>query len=188
MNYFLILLILGLGGGGYYEYTILEQKAAADQQQLTSLSGKIDGLQSENKKLEDDKTQLTKTVADDQAEMTKLSAQTQTVQSTLAEAKMQAAHPSKSATPAVPTLPSNNLGTIVTLDGKTFRNCQLLKVEADGIVVNQSDGIIKISFGLMQPDLQKRFGYDPHQAAALTEDQVQFQEQQRQAAAQASGN
>lgn len=187
MNYFLILLIFGLSGGGYYEYTILQQNAEANQQQLTSLGGKIDTLQSENKKLEDDNTQSTKAVADDQAEITKLTTQIQTVQSAFDEAKTQAAHPPKTATPAV-TPPSNNLGTIATLDGKTFQNCQLLKVEADGIIVNDSDGIMKILFGLMQPDVQKRFGYDPHQAAALTEAQIRFQEQQRQAAAQASGN
>jgi hypothetical protein len=88
----------------------------------------------------------------------------------------------------VATPPTNTLGTITTLDGKTFQKCQLLKVDADGIVVNHSEGITKILYGLLPPELQKKFGYDPHQAAALTEAQIQFQEEQRKAAAQAAGN
>jgi hypothetical protein len=84
--------------------------------------------------------------------------------------------------------PGNNLGTITTLDGKTFQNCQLLGVKADRIVINYAGGITEILYGLMSPELQKRFGYDPHQAAGLTEAQIQFQEEQRKAAAQAAGN
>jgi hypothetical protein len=196
MNYFLLVLIVGLCGGGYYEYTLLEQKSAADQQQITDLDGKVDALQSENKKLEDDKAQLTKSVADAQTETADLTKQVQEAQSALAKAQAQAQSlqaataTSTTATTvaAAPSPPSNNLGTITTLDGKTYQNCQLLKVQADSIVVNDADGITEIKFGLMSPDLQKRFGYDPHQAAALTEAQIEYQEEQRQAAAQATGN
>jgi hypothetical protein len=193
MNYFLLMIIVGLCGGGYYEYTTLEQKSAADQQQITDLGGKVDTLQSENKALEDDKAQLTKSVADAKAELADLTKQVQAAQSALAEAQAQALQAAKAAMPATTAAaassrPTNNLGTIVTLDGKTFQNCQLLKVQADGIVVNDADGITEIRFGLMPPDLQKRFGYDPHQAANLTEAQIEYQEEQRQAAAQATGN
>jgi len=194
MNYFLLIIIVGLCGGGYYEYTLLEQKSAADQQQITDLGGKVDTLQSENKTLEDDKAQLTKSVANAQTELSDLTKQVQAAQSALAEAQAQAVQAAKAATPATttaaaaPSRPTNNLGTIGTLDGKTFQNCQLLKVQADGIVVNDADGITEIRFGLMPPDLQKRFGYDPHQAATLTEAQIEYQEEQRQAAAQAAGN
>ena len=58
----------------------------------------------------------------------------------------------------------------------------------EGIVVNDSEGIMEIMYGLMPPDLQKRFGYDPHQAATLTDAQIEYQEEKRQAAAQAAGN
>ena len=194
MNYFLLVIILGLCGGGYYEYTILEQNSSADQQQITNLGAKIDALQSENKRLEDDKAQLTKSVADAQTETADLTKQVQEAQSALAKAQAQALQSATAATmaattvAATPSRPSNNLGTIATLDGKTYQNCQLLKVQADGIVVNDADGITEIRFGLMPPDLQKRFGYDPHQAATLTDAQVQYQEEQRAAAAQAAGN
>jgi hypothetical protein len=194
MNYFLLVIIVGLCGGGYYEYTLLEQKSAADQQQITDLGGKVDTLQSENKTLEDDKAPLTKSLADAQAELVDLTKKVQAAQNALAKAQAQALQAAKAATPApttaadAPSRPTNNLGTIVTLDGKTFQNCQLLKIQADGIVVNDADGIIEIRFGLMPPDLQKRFGYDPHQAAMLTEAQIEYQEEQRQAAAQATVN
>jgi hypothetical protein len=193
MNYFLLLVILGLGGGGYYEYTVLQQKSAADQQQISDQATKLESLQSENKEIEDDKAQLTKSVADAQAQMADLTKQLQAAQSALAEAKEQALEAAKASQAATPTTvpaipPTNNLGTITTFDGKTFQSCQLLKVQADGIVVNYSGGITQISYGLMPPDLQKRFGYDPHQAAALTQAQIEFQEEQRKAAAQAGGN
>jgi hypothetical protein len=187
MNYFLLLLLVGVCCGGYYEYTVLQQNSIADQQQITDLGTKIDALKADNKKLEDDKDQLTKGAADAQTTIADLTKQIQDAKVALVQAKPQvvappnANPPGATATPS--TLPGNNLGTITTLDGKTFKNCQLLKVDADGIVVNHSEGIMKILFGLMPPDLQKRFGYDPHQAAALTEAQIEYQEEQRKAAA-----
>jgi hypothetical protein len=187
MNYFLLLILLGVCGGGYYEYTVLQQNSIADQQQITDLGTKIDALKAENKKLDDDKTQLAKSATDAQTTIADLTKQIQDAKVALAQAKAQAVAPSKATPPAATATPStppgNNLGTITTLDGKTFKNCQLLKVDADGIVVNYPEGITKILFGLMPPDLQKRFGYDPHQAAALTAAQIEYQEEQRKAAA-----
>jgi hypothetical protein len=192
MNYFLLLIIIGLGVGGYFEYTSLQQKAAADQQQLADLGAKVDTLQS-------DKDKLTKSETDNQAEIADLTKQVQDAKSALAAAKTQAAQAatsntsldtttsSTSTTPAAAPV-SNHLGTIVTLDGKTYQNCQLLNVKAEGIIVNDSDGIMEIAYGLLPLDLQKRFGYDPKQAAALTEAQVEYQEEQRKAASQATGN
>jgi uncharacterized phage infection (PIP) family protein YhgE len=191
MNYFLLLIILGLCGGGYFEYTLLQQKGVADQQQITDLSAKLDQLQTENKKLEDDEAQLTKSAADAKNQIADLTAQAQTAQSALADAKKQAATPPATPpppAPAPPAAPNNNLGTITTLDGKTYQNCQLLKVEADGITFSYSEGITKVFFGLLPLNLQAKFGYDPHQAAALTAAQLQYQEDQRKAAAQAGGN
>jgi len=191
MNYFLILIILGLCGGGYYEYTNLQ---TAQQDTMTSDQQVNDKLRSENKKLEDANTALTKSASEAQAAIADLTTQLQNAQSGLALAKQAAAAkasapaPPPATTPAAPPAPTNNLGTIATLDGKSYQNCQLLKVDADGITVNHSEGITKIVFGLLPPDLQKRFGYDPHQATALTEAQVEYQEEQRKAAAQATGN
>jgi hypothetical protein len=191
MNYFLMMVIIGLCCGGYYEYTVLDEKVVSEQQQLSDMSGKFDALQSENKKLEDEKAQLKKSVDEAQANIADLTKQVQTAQSALAEAKKQILPPpnaTRSAIAPASPPPPIKFGTIATLDGKTFQNCQLLKVDADGIVISYSEGITKLLYGLLPPDLQKRFGYDPHQAAALTAAQIQFQEEQRKAAAQAAGN
>jgi transposase-like protein len=187
MNYFLMMIIVALCGGGYYEYTDFQQKNAADQQQIHDLGSKVDKLQAANKALEDDKTRLTKSVNDAQTEVADLAKQIQAAQSTLAEAKQQAPQAPQANTSAAPTTaatpPTNDLGTITTLTGKTYQNCQLLKVKADGIVVSHSEGITEIVFGSLPPELQKKFGYDPHQALTLTEAQIQLQETQRKAAA-----
>lgn len=157
MNYFLFVIIIALGCGGYFEYT-------TQQAQLNDDSATIETLRSDNKKLEDDKAQLTKSLADAEA-----------------RAKGLLAASATAAAPA-PAL-GNSLGTITTLDGKSFPNCQLIKIKPTVIVVNDSDGITEISYALMPPEMQKKFDYDPHQAAALTEAQIQFQEEQRAAAA-----
>jgi len=192
MNYFLILIILGLCGGGYYEYTALETKNAQDVQVMKlDLQGKADQLQTENEKLKSDNADMTKNLKADADTITDLTSQIQTVQAKLAEAEAAAAA-AKSGTATTPTTTSasastssfNNLGTIVTLDGKTYANSQLLKVNPDGITVNYDAGITKVLFLSLSPDMQKRFGFDPHQGTALTDAQVQTLETQRQAAAQ----
>ena len=104
------------------------------------------------------------------------------------DAKKQAlAEASKPAPPPPPPTSPNDLGTIATLDGKTYQKCELLKVETDGITINHSAGIIKILYGLLPLDLQKKFGYDPHVTTALTPDQALSLENQRKAAAQKFG-
>lgn len=195
MNYVWLFILMVLGAGGYYGYTVLEQKITTDEQQVSDLNTKIASLQSDNKKLEAENASLSKTANDSQAAVSDLTSQLQSTQSALAQAqaKTQAVAP---ATPAVSAPPpaatpaastGNKLGTISTLDGKTFQNCQLLKVEADGIVVNHAEGITKLDYGLLPPDLQKRFGYDVHAGPRLNDDQVAHLEQLREAA-QATGN
>ncbi len=192
MNYFLALVILAICVGVYYEHTAEQQKSAADQQQISDLGVKIDSLQSENKKLEDDKAELEKSLKEAQGQTVDLTAQIQTVKQAQAEAVKQAeqaqlvVHPPPP--PPTPPPPTNGLGTITTLDGKTFQNCLLLKVEADGITFSHSSGITKILFGRLSPELQKKFGYDPHMAAQLTEAEIQYQEARRKAADQAAGH
>ncbi|MCE0523346.1 MAG: hypothetical protein LV480_10600 [Methylacidiphilales bacterium] len=188
MNYFLSLIIVGLCIGGYYEYSYLQDQSASDLQQISDLSDKIKTLQAENQKLEEQQAKSEKTAL---AKIDDLTKQLQEAQKKLGGGQEQdSTNPAapKSTAPAAPLL-SNNLGTITTQSGKTYPKCQLLKVKADGIVISYSDGITEIMFGLLPPNLQKRFGYDPHQAAALTEAQIEYEEEQRAAAGnQAGGN
>ena len=190
MNYFLILIMLGLCGGGYYEITANQKQIAGDQQQIADLQGKLDSITAADQKLEADNAQLKKSSTEAQTEVADLTQQVQTAQTALAEARQPAARVSAPSTPAAPVAvaPSNNLGNLTTLDGKSYLNCMLLKVEPDGIVVNDSTGITQVPFGLMPPDLQKRFGFDSHVAPALTDDQVEALEAKRKAAAQVAGN
>jgi hypothetical protein len=192
MNYFLILIIMGLCYGGYYEYTNLNQEHEDDQKKITDLGGKVDWFATEYKKLEDDKVELTKSVADDQSKISALTKEIQDGKAAVDAAKAQTAQAPKSATSAatavVAAQPSNNLGAITTLDGKSYANCQFLKVKADGIVVSDADGITELAFTLLRPEMQKRFGFDPHVAATLTDAQVEYEEGLRQAASGTAGN
>ncbi len=168
MNFFLLLIILCMGGGGYYEYTLL-------QQQLTDLDSKVVDLEAKNKQLQDDNAKLSKGVPDQ-------SAATATTTTPAAVVPGGAAPLPGTPAPAKPAVLSNLLGTITTLDGKTYQNCRLLKVDADGIVVNHSEGILKIAYGLLPPDLKTRFNYDAAAGPNLPDDQIQKFEAMRQAA------
>jgi hypothetical protein len=190
MNYVLILIILGLCGGGYYEYQQLQQ---AEQSRDSSYEKQIADLQAQNKGLSDAQKQATSEVSAAKAQVTTLAGQLKTAQTDLASAKAAAAATGvTSATPgktasgisSAATL-SNNLGTIATLGGQTYQNCQLLKVNAESITISETAGITEIPFALLPPNLQQRFDYDPHQAAALTAAQIEYLEELRKAAAAA---
>ena len=57
MNYVLLLVILALGAGGYYEYTTIQELDSANKEKFADLNTKVDALQAENKKLEDELSQ-----------------------------------------------------------------------------------------------------------------------------------
>jgi hypothetical protein len=164
MQYILILIILCMAGGGYYEYTSM-------QQQLSDQDGQIQKLQSDNADL---KRKLA-------------AAPTAPATTNAADASQTAPGATAPGTSPAPTSPvpgpgwSNVLGTVTTVDGKTYQNCRLLKVKPTGIVVNNADGITEIGFMVMQPALQQRFGYDPKAGANLPDDVVQADEGLRQA-------
>jgi hypothetical protein len=65
----------------------------------------------------------------------------------------------------------------LTLVGGQIIKGDISRVEADGLVVMTDDGIVKVVFDSLPPELQKKYGYDPAAAA-------QFQARQA-AAAQA---
>ncbi len=188
MNYFLILIILLLCGGGYYEYTSLQTKDAQDVQVAKlDLQAQIDKLTQENKKLADDKTAVAKSLDSANTTIADLTTQLQTAQTKLAAQMAQAAKVSTpaagTATMTAPPPSSNSLGTFTSLDGKTFPNSQLLKVATVGITISYDGGITEIMFTSLPPELQKRFGFDPHLGAQLTTEQAQALDSARQAAA-----
>jgi hypothetical protein len=175
MNYVLVIVILIICYGSYCEIKSEQDKNLAAQQQLSDLGDKLNKLQDENKNLQKNLNAAQLQVAD-------LTTQIQSGMGTGGAIQSWAKANSTPAAPAI-NVPSNTLGTIATLDGKTYQNCQLLKVEQDGIVISDSTGITKITFVVLPADLQKRFGYDPAQITGLTPDQIQADENKRQAAA-----
>jgi len=159
------MVIVALCAGGYYQYTLiqkglkeqkdLEAQIAADRQQIGNLNTAFDQLQSEKKKTEDEKTQLTKNLDVAEGVIADLNNQVQTAQSALEDTKKQLT----AALNKPPPPQTDDLGTL-TVEGKTFLDCQLIRVDPDGIVIKHSTGIVKILSPGISPDLQVRFGYN----------------------------
>jgi hypothetical protein len=170
----------------YFAYTVQQQTSDGFQQQLGLLQSKVDALQ--KIKTEDDhwRAQL-KSAQDNLQNTSKPSAPgmpTPTTSYATSGGPANAASVDSSDTnPAAhaSTSPMDALGTITTLQGKTYLNCQLLKVEPDGITFNHSEGIAKVLFVYLSPDIQKRFGFDPEKTAAMEEAEAKYREQLRQA-------
>ena len=57
-------------------------------------------------------------------------------------------------------------GDLTTLDGKTYRNITVTRVEADGLVVTHTEGGCKIDFLNLPEDVRKKYSYDPAKAEA----------------------
>lgn len=55
--------------------------------------------------------------------------------------------------------------TIKTLDGKTYPDVRISRVEPDGLVLETDAGVEKIFFRQLPAEVQKRYGYEPGQAA-----------------------
>jgi hypothetical protein len=55
--------------------------------------------------------------------------------------------------------------TFETIEGHQYKNVTLSRVEPSGIQVLTDDGIDRVPFRSLPPDLQKRFGFDPQTAA-----------------------
>lgn len=58
--------------------------------------------------------------------------------------------------------------SITDLNGKTYNNVKISKVEPDGISILHSSGAIKLPFSILSDDLRKEFKYDPEKAASYT--------------------
>jgi hypothetical protein len=185
MNLFLSLLFVTLAVLAYAAYTIQQQTSDGFTQRLSVWQGRVDELQADNKKLQDN-------IAMENAKEANWSAQLKKAQEEIAARNSPAAGAveTSESNPAAHATSSalNDLGTIVTITGKTFTHCQLLKVEPDGITFNHDDGITKVLFPYLPPPMQKRFGYDPAKTAELEAAELRYQDQMRQAAAAAAAN
>jgi hypothetical protein len=195
MNWFLLLIILAMAGGGYYEYQTLHGQVTVDEIQLSDLKTKLQTASDAQQKSADAAKQLTASLADAQTKAADLDKQLQSEKTALAAAQAQieaaaAAKAAASAPPAGATASppafTTKLGTLAALDGKTYTACQLLKVNTDSIVISNSDGVTQVMLNVLPAPTQKMLGFDA-KLGALSNDQVQLLEQKRQSA-MASGN
>jgi len=196
MNWFLLLIILGMAGGGYYEYQTLSGQVSVDGIQISDLKTKLQTALDDQQKSADAAKQLTANLTDVQAKAADLDKQLQGEKTELAAAQAEiqaaeaAAHPATSSPSAAATTTppafTTKLGTLAALDGKTYNACQLLKINSDSIVISNADGITQVPLNVLPPTVQKMFGFDV-KAGALSSEQVQLLEQKRQTA-MASGN
>jgi len=56
---------------------------------------------------------------------------------------------------------------LTTLDGKKYVGVTISRVEPDGIMVTTDDGISKIPFTNLPPEIRAKYGYDPERAATF---------------------
>lgn len=169
MNYFLMILIIAIAGFAYYQHNQDEQQVAALQQQISDLQDKAKAAPAPN---------AAATAAAHPAPAPAPVVQVVAPQ-THSSAIDEAAH----AATVAATSNSNNLGSITTLDGRSYQNCKVLKVESDGVTFSHDEGITKVLYPFLPPSIQKQFGYDPQQAAAEADAQVRYQQQAAAAAA-----
>jgi hypothetical protein len=54
-----------------------------------------------------------------------------------------------------------------TNNGKEYKDATVTRMEPDGIFVKTKTGIIKLYFAELPPEVQRRFNYNPQQAAAF---------------------
>jgi hypothetical protein len=59
--------------------------------------------------------------------------------------------------------------TIKTLDGRSYANAEVVRIEADGITVFSDTGFERIAFINLPARLQRQYGYDPAKAATFDE-------------------
>jgi hypothetical protein len=57
---------------------------------------------------------------------------------------------------------------ITTLRGEKFVGVTVSRVEPNGIVITKSDGIVKVLFTDLSPELRSKYGYDPEKAAQFS--------------------
>lgn len=63
------------------------------------------------------------------------------------------------------------LEKIITLTGKTYRQCEIVRVYPDGVSFTHANGAAKVLFTDLSQELRQRLGYDPAKAAVYQREQ-----------------
>ena len=196
MNYFLIVIILVLSGGMYYMHM-------QDQQQIDSLQAQLATAPKAGPDAAGPVASVPATTPAAPGTATVKDITSEAAQKTHDLDSAPPALSTGSPAPAAPAVPvavvqpvthssaidaaaaaaqaaanSASIGNITTLDNHTYMNCKVLKVEQDGVTFSHDEGITKIPYPMMPPDVQAKFGYTPQQAVAQTEAQIRAEQQQ----------
>ncbi len=79
---------------------------------------------------------------------------------------------------------------LTTTNGRTFRECKVLKVSPDGVTFRHEKGMAKVLFSEMTDASQQAFGYDPQKEKAhqkqVSEERAKKKEVAKQRAAEAT--
>lgn len=70
------------------------------------------------------------------------------------------------------------LAEITTLTGKTYRQCEIVKVHPDGVSFTHANGAAKVLFTDLSATWRERLGYDPVKAKAYQREQEERRQQQ----------
>jgi len=73
-----------------------------------------------------------------------------------------------------------------TVNGKEYKNATVSRVEADGITIKFSGGIVKVPFTELPKEVQQRFNYNPEKAVEYSANQNAALEQVRKQQEQAT--
>ena len=73
---------------------------------------------------------------------------------------------------------------ITTVSGRSYQQCQVIKVTPDGVTFRHSHGIAKVLFSDMTENAQKAFGYDEGKEKAFQEQQVKERAEKKEIAKQ----
>ena len=182
MNYFLVLIIIGVAGYAYYQHN-------QDELQVTDLQQQVDELKAKHGSAAPGET--AEAVPSNDATSPSPVHPVVTISPAVKVVVPDNSHSSAidaaaQAATAAATSDANSLGTLTTLDGRTFTNCKVLKVESDGVTFSHDEGITKVLYPLLPPNVQKQFGYDPKQAVAQADAQVRVDQAQTMSTAPAT--
>jgi hypothetical protein len=77
------------------------------------------------------------------------------------------------------------IAKITTLTGKTYRQCQIVRVHPDGVSFRHTDGAAKVLFTDLSKEWRARLGYDADKAAAYHQELADKREADKAARAKA---
>ena len=56
---------------------------------------------------------------------------------------------------------------ITTLDGKTYKDARVTRVEADAVHITFREGVVKVPFNQLPQELRRQYGYEPAKATQV---------------------